>query len=155
MRHAGAILLFVFLTARALTAQSDGQRVRVTSGHYDLRRATGDGVGATADSIAIQVRQTARGAAIGFSLGAAAGFVFGMLNYKECVPEGIGINCLAEPVTAANSAVLGAAAFGLAGAGVGALIGSMFHSRRWKHVEVNVVPERDQGLRLAVSFRTH
>jgi len=62
---------------------------------------------------------------------------------------------LMSAVTAANSAVLGAAAVGFAGAGVGALIGSMFHSRRWKHVEVNVVPERDQGLRLAVSFRTH
>ena len=101
------------------------------------------------------MRQTARGATIGFSLGAAAGFVFGMLNYKECVPQGIGINCLAEPVTVANSAVLGAAALGLAGAGVGALIGSMFHSRRWEHVKVNVVSERDLELRLAVSFRTH
>src|SRR5437899_7112909 len=145
MRHAGAILLFVFLTARALTAQSDGQRVRVTSAHYDLRRATGDGIRVTADSIAIQVRETARGATIGFSLGAAAGFVFGMLSYKECVPEGIGINCLAEPVTAANSAVLGAAAFGFAGAGAGALIGSMFHSRPLQPAGVMYGPDADTG----------
>jgi hypothetical protein len=189
MRHASVILLFVFLTAHALTAQSDGQLVRISSGRHDLRRATGDIVWATEDSLAIRVhrlraerdglevrtdtvavprseidrleisagrhRQTALGATIGFSVGAAAGFVFGILSYKECVPQGIGMNCLVEPVTVANSAVSGAAAFGLAGAGVGAVIGSLFHSQRWENVAVNVVPARDQGLRLAVSFRTH
>jgi hypothetical protein len=70
-------------------------------------------------------RQTARGAWIGAIVGALAGSTIGLATYEECG------GCLAPDPGRGGSAMIGAVAFGLLGAGIGALTGSQITAERW------------------------
>ena len=70
-------------------------------------------------------RQTGRGASIGGIVGALAGAALGLATYEECN------GCLAPDPGRGGSAMIGAAALGLLGAGIGALTGSQITTERW------------------------
>jgi len=154
----GIALSFANGTAQRVAHTATGQRVRITSGKYLLHQRVGTLVGSWADSITVRIgvvpaestlvlsrsvidrlevsrglqRNTGRGALIGLGSGAALGAVIGLMTYEKCVPQGL-LDCLYAPESRAQQAMLFGVAFGLIGAGVGALVGSA-KQERWERV---------------------
>jgi hypothetical protein len=73
-----------------------------------------------------------RGAIIGVASGAALGFIAGYVDGDEtCVPSSFGgIPIACDPTTAAEKAVAGAIIFGLTGAVIGTIVGSVMKAEK-------------------------
>ena len=153
---------FVFLVScagarsQSLTVSDVGGRVRVKADGADkgwivgkLRELPGDSVRLWTgvhprDSLSVATHslpslvsfersrgkrsQSSQGAWIGLSAGVVAGLIVGAATYEECS------GCLAPDPGTAGSAILGGVLFGLAGLGLGALIGSQIDAEHWEPI---------------------
>ncbi|MCH7717632.1 MAG: hypothetical protein IH876_16010 [Gemmatimonadetes bacterium] len=95
----------------------------------------------------------ATGAGIGLVVGMVAGAVIGYASYEEC--EGF---CMFAPAGRGETAVFGAALFGLGGIVFGALIGASSKTDRWEEVpldrlRVSLGPQRDGSFGFGASVR--
>jgi hypothetical protein len=171
-----------------------GQRVRITSARYDLRRQGGQVLSVNAESVTVRferartvdhrkvmsvdtlallngavdrwevsrgaVRRTRAGAFIGLGVGTVVGWYVGTSTYEECVPESfLAFNCVLTFGSAEVQGLAGAMAFGLIGAGVGGLVGSLIRSERWEElprapaaVALRSLPDGRLGVGVRLSF---
>jgi len=99
--------------------------------------------------------QTGRGALFGLGIGAAAGLMIGMVAYTPCPPNGF---CIMQPTSAVESGMMGALVFGVLGAGVGAIIGSLTPAGTWEQMplpasaSLRPLPQTGVALSLSVPF---
>lgn len=175
-RRAAGSLIFGLLSAGSLAAQyggalAVGERVRAYSsrGTFDGRFLSLDtdtlrlAPAGRAEPLAIALgtlarlevqrgRQSAagKGALIGFGIGAAAGVTLAVATSQTC-EEGRDPGCLGPGI----EAIAGAVVVGFAGAGVGALVGSVTRQDRWVTVPVRrpraSVTPLSGGVRLTVT----
>jgi hypothetical protein len=160
------------------TSLAEGTRVRVTAQGFASRPVIGDLIAVEATRVALQRagssevvaiplsdvtrfevstrrRRKGRGARIGALVGLGVGAAVGYAAGDDCgAPDAPSIVCISRPSSAA--------AVGLAGAGLGAVLGLLLAPREtvWETVnphglQVSVVPSagRTRGLGLAMSLR--